>query len=223
MNHVSGQPFPQYQRVMSLMPWIPAALVVSVLFASLVGIPVFGLATATTVQSINAEISDDVSLNASCAGAALTITALDPDRTLQSSGANCDMAIETQSPNGAELYISDAGAVPGEDAMTCSTPATCGTSTFPDIAGGTPGFPDPKSGFGARLTQISGDPRDDWAINFSGASTGAFYPVADTPERVCYLQSEGVGTCSVRFGAAAAPGTRPGTYEAQVLFEAVSQ
>lgn len=188
-------------------------------------VPPAGAGTASDTVTINADVDKEIHLSNACVGTALTVGTVTADGSAKETSSDCSITFGTNNDlAGAELRVSDASAAtaPGRAAMVC-VGGGCGAATIPDAQGSPLPGSISASAFSLRLASVAGLAAGVWSVNPATNFTGNFYDAADTPDLACQTAAIGDGTCRMRFAVRASGVQAPGSYQAEVLFEAFAR
>jgi hypothetical protein len=216
------------ERARAGAPWLPLALVLTMLVLSALGrspVPtVFGAATDSDQLIVNGSVDREVHLDASgCVGAgALDLGTLVPDDPAASTAASC--AIDFGSSNsaaGADLNVNEDPAAPDaatSSAMKCVGGGCSTVSPNPDEIPDHQGATMPGAGndaFAMRVTGATLPATAVWTVN-------NYYDLQDAADLACQTTGLTDGTCNFRFaGMVSTTGTPPGSYQALAQYTVV--
>lgn len=206
---------PRYRATLA---WLPFALVLSVVVAScILGHSVVGSADAATTVVVEGEVAAEIHIvTAGCSAASLDIGDLlpgvDPWKTAHDeSGQACRIGFGTSNHHAGTTLtmLEDPGAPAAPaDAMKC-VGAGCAGDAIDDYQHAAAEPAAGTSAFGSQLLATGGLAGGLW--NFAPAVRD----VQDAADPACTINSAGDGTCDFTWGATAAAGDTPGSYQAQ--------
>ena len=194
--------------------WLPLVAILVVCAVSLLtGRAPVSSADGASYVGVQATVPADLYLDATnCVPAAVAIGDLlpgDPWKTAQDEGGQA-CAIDfgtTNNLTGTTLSMLEDPVAPAGDAMKCVS-ANCAGGAVNDYDNAA----EPTAGteaFGAQLLSSGGIASTVWT------AAPAVNDVQDTASPACTTAAVGTGTCTFTWGANAATGTTPGTYQAQ--------
>lgn len=194
--------------------WLPLVAILAVCAVSLAtGRGPVSNADGASYVGVQATVPADIYVDATnCTAAAVAIGDLlpgDPWKTAQDEGSQtCGIDFgTTNNLTGTTLSMLEDPAAPAGDAMKCVS-ANCAGGAVNDYDNPA----EPGAGteaFGAQLLSSAGIATSVWS------AAPAVNDVQDAASPACTTAVVGTGTCTFTWGATAATGTTPGTYQAQ--------
>jgi len=205
-------------RIDTTLSWIPLAILVVLLAASVVlGRGTLASPADATTVNVTGSITTSVFLDASgCTPTAVAIGELvpgtDPWKTAQDTGGQaCTLSFGTagHAPGTTLSMFEDPGApVAPTAAMKCVS-GGCAGHALNDYGNPSSEPVAGTSAFGAQLLGASGAANRIWNLS------PAVYAVSNAPSDACATPGIGTGGCSFTFGASANASDPPGAYQAQ--------